>query len=427
VRVLRTALLLACVAAVAVSCDRPGRAAVGGGDVVTLRFWNGFTGPDGRTMLGLVKRFNEENPHVRVVMQRMEWGTYYNKLFVASLGNRGPEVFVIHADNVTRFHHAGFLRPMDDLTGEGGIDATDFDENVWAAVARDGKHLGIPLDIHLLGMFYNRVLFREAGIDRPPATREEFVDALRKLTRDTNGDGANETWGFVFTWLRTNAYTLMRQWGGDVLTPDGKTVILNSPENIAAMQFAVDLIAKEKVALPPENSSSFGGAMIGFRQGRVGLMLEGIYVLPELRRQSGLEVGAAATPVLGKQPAAWGSSHVMCVRKDLDGPELAAAKRFVKFLSDNSLDWAEGGQIPVRKSLRDSDRFHAMTAQYEFSKQIPHAAYWPASPYINEYLSEFDLAVERILKRSQTPEQALKTAADNIRAVLKRYEAEAAP
>ena len=61
------------------------------GDIVphgalTLRFWNGFTGPDGRTMLGLVKRFNEQNPDVHVVMQRMEWGTYYNKLFVANLG-----------------------------------------------------------------------------------------------------------------------------------------------------------------------------------------------------------------------------------------------------------------------------------------------------------------------------------------------------
>lgn len=54
-----------------VSCDR-GAASSGGGDVVTIRFWNGFTGPDGRTMLRLVQRFNRENRGVHVIMQRME-------------------------------------------------------------------------------------------------------------------------------------------------------------------------------------------------------------------------------------------------------------------------------------------------------------------------------------------------------------------
>ena len=59
----------------------------------TVRFWNVFTGPDGRTMLKLIKRFNQENPDIHVIMQRMDAATYYNKLFVAGLGGRAPEVF----------------------------------------------------------------------------------------------------------------------------------------------------------------------------------------------------------------------------------------------------------------------------------------------------------------------------------------------
>ncbi|MFY8052261.1 MAG: ABC transporter substrate-binding protein, partial [Armatimonadaceae bacterium] len=61
---------------------------LGGRKQTTVRFWNGFTGPDGRTMLGLVRKFNAENPDIHVVMQRMDWGTFYNKLFVAGLGGR---------------------------------------------------------------------------------------------------------------------------------------------------------------------------------------------------------------------------------------------------------------------------------------------------------------------------------------------------
>ena len=62
----------------------------------TLRFWNLFSGPDGRTMLGLVRKFNAANPDVNIVMQRMHWSTYYNKLFVAGLGGRAPDVFITH-------------------------------------------------------------------------------------------------------------------------------------------------------------------------------------------------------------------------------------------------------------------------------------------------------------------------------------------
>lgn len=183
------------------SCDR-----VADDGTVTLRYWNGFTGPDGRTMLRLVQRFNRENPDVEVTMQRMDWGTYYNKLFVAGLGNRAPEVFVVHADNLARFTGASFVRPVDDIVGgEDGIDTTDFDENVWAAVERDGKHWGVPLDVHMIGMYYNPKLFRDvglvddAGIAKPPTNQKEFLDAVTRLTIDRGGDPKPEVWGYVFT------------------------------------------------------------------------------------------------------------------------------------------------------------------------------------------------------------------------------------
>src|SRR5213075_1208288 len=122
----RSISLTLCIALAAslLSCDRSGS---GDGQPITLRFWNGFTGPDGRTMLKIVKQFNAANPDVHVMMQRMEWGTYYNKLFVAALGKRAPEVFVIHTDSIPRFRSAGFLHTSDEID----IDKSDLDENVW--------------------------------------------------------------------------------------------------------------------------------------------------------------------------------------------------------------------------------------------------------------------------------------------------------
>lgn len=417
-------------------CDRD-RA---GDGPVTIRFWNGFTGPDGRTMLAIVRRFNDENPDVRIVMQRMEWGTYYNKLFVAAIGGRGPDVFVSHTDSLARFRHAGLLRPVDDLlAGPGGIDPADLDENVWAAAALPGdgreaaRHDALPLDIHLLGMFYNRALFRAAGVvdaageAAPPRTRDEFLDAAARLTRDADGDGRPEQWGFVFTWLRTNVYTLIRQFGGDLFARDddgdAPRETLAAPANVAALRFAADLIRERRVAPSPADFDSF----IGFRQGKVGIVFEGIYMLPELRRQADLDFAAAPLPTLGDRPAAWANSHNLCLSPDLAGRDLEAARRFVVYLSDHSLDWADGGQIPVRKSLRDTPRFAAMTAQRAFAAQIPHAAYMPRVRFVSEYQAEYEQAIERALRGSAAPEAALRRAAADVRRIMARYAADERP
>src|SRR5689334_5995018 len=112
-----------------VGCEK---APISSREVVELRFWNGFTGPDGRTMLGIVREFNASHPGVHVVMQRMLWAQYYNKLFVAGSGGRAPEVFVTHRSALQRFVQAGFVRPADDLLGTNSdqIDPADIDSNI---------------------------------------------------------------------------------------------------------------------------------------------------------------------------------------------------------------------------------------------------------------------------------------------------------
>jgi multiple sugar transport system substrate-binding protein len=389
---------------------------------VTIRYWNGFTGPDGITMLRLVRRFNRENPDVNVLVQRMDWATYYNKLFVAGIGRRAPEVFVLQTLAMLRFARAHFVRSLDDLVaGADGLDVRQIPPNIWSSVEVAGKHYGVPLDIWTLGMYYNRRLFREAGIvdargePKPPTNRKEFLDAARRLTR-RGQNGAPDRWGYVFTNFESNVYTLMRQFGGAFFTPDYSRCVLNNPQNVAALQFCVDLIRKARVAPPPENFD----AWIGFRQGRVGMAFEGIYMLADLQRQTDLDYGGAPVPQFGPYPGVWTGSHNLCLRSDLQGRQLEASWRFIKFLSDNSLDWAAGGQIPVRADLRRTTRFRAMPIQAAFARQIPIVSYLPRIPFIFEFQTEFNTAIEKALRGSATPQQALAIAEANINRVIAR-------
>lgn len=394
-------------------------------NAVSIRFWNGFTGPDGRTMLHLVKRFNEQNPEINVLMQRMDWATYYNKLYVSGLGGRAPELFVLQTHAVPRFADAKFVRPIDDLLSRATtVDVSDLDTNVWEAVHIDGKHFGLPLDVWPMGMYYNRKLFREAGIvdsngeARPPTTHDEFMDAVKRLTvaAGATKPKSAEQWGFTFTYFESNLYTLMNQFGGQFFNADMSQCIINDPHNVEALQFCVDLINKYKCAPSPQNFDSW----IGFRQGKIGIVFEGVYMLADLQKQKDLDFAGAPVPKIGHSQAVWAGSHNLCLRSDLKGKELDAAWKFMTFLSDNSLDWAEGGQVPVRRSLRNSDRFRAMAVQAQFARQIPNVVYLPRLQSIFEFQTEFNSAVEKALRGSATPQQALDTCAANLNKIIAR-------
>jgi len=389
-----------------------------------IRFWNGYTGPDGRMMLRMVTRFNAENQDVKVIMQRMDWATFYNKLFVAGMSDRAPEVFIVHNDALERFIYAGFIQPLDEfIEGENGIDLNDFESKALDVVTRERKHYAIPLDIYAVGLYYNKDLFVKAGIiDKkgealPPTTRDEFLSAAQKMTLDTDGDGINDQWGFVFTIPRHNIFTIMKQFGGEFFTEDRKRAIFDNPQNIAALQFALDLIQKYKVAPKPQNIDSW----IGFRQGKVGMAIEGIYMLADLQRQQDLDFSGAPIPLLGKQPAVWAGSSNFCITTGMKKKKQQAAWRFIKFFSDNSLDWAASGQIPSRKSLRNTEEFRKMDVQYQFSKQVPYVAFQPHVPFVFEFASEFDVALEKALVGSASPKEALQTAVSNVNKVIERW------
>ncbi|MEJ5253023.1 MAG: extracellular solute-binding protein, partial [Armatimonadota bacterium] len=79
-----------------------------------IRFWNGFTGPDGATMERIVKQFERETG-IRVKMQIIPWATYYDKLILSLAYGGAPDVFICHANRIAEFARYGVFRPFDDL------------------------------------------------------------------------------------------------------------------------------------------------------------------------------------------------------------------------------------------------------------------------------------------------------------------------
>ena len=424
-KVLLSLTLAALLITFLVSGCAPRQSAGRDGSRIVINYWNGFTGPDGKTMTAMVQQFQQENPDIEVKMQLIPWGTYYDKLTLSLAYGGAPDVFIIQAARFPEFASFHTLRPLTDLyaTTLPHLGASQFAPVPWKESFYQGTHYALPLDTHPIGLYYNTKLFQDAGIvdaqgrAKPPATLDEFLADAKKLTKDTTGAGGPpDQWGFVIANQHTTWLTFAHQFGGDILTPDGKHGTMSSPACLQATHLLCDLIYKYKVAPKPEGIDSW----LALRQGKVAMSMEGIYMLSSLQETTGLQFAGAPVPQFGPDKGVWGGSHLLCEPAGADPAHVRAGWRLMRFLSAHSLTWGIGGQVPARLSVLDSKAFQSLPVQSQFAKQLSYVEYDPQIPKANALNQFVDPAIEAALLQLQSPEDAMRDADRRIDQLLKR-------
>lgn len=108
----------------------------------------------------------------------------------------------------------------------------------------DGKLYGVPWDLGIVGFWYNKTLFTQAGIDAPPTTWSELLDDVQKL-EDAGitpiALGAGDKWPAMF-WY---AYLALRMGGADVMQQAAVDHNFNDPAFLEAGQKLEELIAMD--------------------------------------------------------------------------------------------------------------------------------------------------------------------------------------
>lgn len=371
-----------------------------------LGFWNGFSGPDGKTMEGIVHRFNLEHPGIQVRMQIIPWGTYYDKLTLGLAYGGAPDVFILHESRVAEYASHDALAPMNDLPG---IDRKDFVEKAWQVGLWKGRRFGLPLDCHPLGMYYNTDLFERAGIARPPATLAEFIEDGKRLTHDGQ-------WGFSMTDIHLVGSTFLYQFGANLLNPDFTRSALESPESNQAVETLLSFSDKEKISPPPQGND----AWMGFQMGRVGMVFQGTWMVESLDHQKDLRYAVAPVPSFGPIRAVWAGSHTLCMPATISPERRRAAITFIAYLSEHSLDWAKGGQVPVRLSILHSPDFAKLKIMRVFAEELPYIHYEPFAVTANQVAPFADSAIDAALNHVDAPAPLLRAAARRIDNVLRR-------
>jgi multiple sugar transport system substrate-binding protein len=384
-----------------------------GDGIVRLNYWTIFTGPDGKIMYNIVQEYNKQY-HEQVEVKLSVWSEdeYYNKLIPAVASGTAPEIGIIHISRLSKYAVKGILQPLDDLAIKMGLSEKDFPLYLWKAGIIDGKRYTIPLDIHPLGLYYNVDLLNKAGFSKPPENLEEFLKMAKACTRDLDGDGKPDQWGFATAKMMISRiyWSLLHQYGGRAVAEDGSSPAYDSPEGIQALRFLSDLTYKYKIAPVIFNPD---GEFTLFEQKKLAFHINGIWVLSELRTKKDLNFEIAPIPMFGKKKAVWGDSHnfVFFKQRKKDLGEIDAAGKFVSYLLDHSLEWAKAGQVPARTKIRNSYEFNQLRDQVAFARQEDYISVSTMTANYNAIWSPITDEITNALLGRDTPENALKKAA----------------
>jgi multiple sugar transport system substrate-binding protein len=242
---------------------------------------------------------------------------YTTKLDLMIASGDPPAIYAPFSDRGYRYYAArGLSQPLDDYVARDKLDLSDFHPDGMKGCHWNGQLMAMPLDLWPHMIFYNKNIFREAGIDALTTdwndtawTTDKYLEIARKLTKQDGGQVKQFGSDAYFSYW-ASGWTF----GGDFLPADTyETGIVSDfagdkDDRVkAAVQWAADLMLKEKVAPTPAQSQQVqAGAPSLFMSGKIGMGIGNIGNLADLSKVTAFEWGVAPSP----QPPAGAKRHL---------------------------------------------------------------------------------------------------------------------
>lgn len=193
----------------------------------------------------------EEKTGVAIEIVPVSSDSYSTKLQATLAGGTNPDIAVIDAGNMSiQMAAKDVLLELDEFGVEEYKDR--FYESVWNDMVYDGKVHGLRITANNLGLYYNKEMFDEHGLEYPTEdwTWEDLREAAKILTDEENSifgldlPISNETGGYTFVWL-----PFLWQNNGELLSEDRTQAAFNSEAAAEALEFW-KVMAQEDKSVP---------------------------------------------------------------------------------------------------------------------------------------------------------------------------------
>jgi sn-glycerol 3-phosphate transport system substrate-binding protein len=371
-------------------------------------------GPLTATIEGMAKEFTQLHPHITV--KPVYTGSYADTTVKAQAGVQSknpPDVAVLLSTELYSLLDMDAILPLDDfIAKESGDYLSDFYPAFMANSQTEGHTYSIPFQRSTIVLYYNKELFKAAGLDpeKAPQTWEEMRDYAKKLTKDGTWGLEIPVSGFAYWMFQTFAL----QNGDNLMSPDGKKVMFDTPENVEALQFWSDLAMKDKVM--PQGVTEWGTVPSDFIEGKTAMMYHTTGNLSNVKNNAKFDFGVSFLPQNKSygSPTGGGNFYIF---KGINEKKQEAAWEFIKFMTETerAAQWSiDTGYVAVKKSAYETERMKSYAADFSPAlvarDQLEYAAAELSTHNNGKVSKALSDQLQAVLTGTAQPAEALKKA-----------------
>ncbi|MBB6669464.1 ABC transporter substrate-binding protein [Cohnella nanjingensis] len=391
---------------------------VGGDKEETVNFWVNWGGDFKKDFQKyVIDEFEKKYPNIKVKMTYVE-GT--DKLLTSIAGGNPPDVAQLDRFMVGSWAAKGSLEDLTSLVERDSINKDDYYPAVWAEANYNDKTYALPWGTDDRAMYYNKTLFKEAGLDpnKPPTTISE-LDRMAEQIFKKGGNGKYDRVGFIPWMSQGSIYTYSWNWGGKF--EDNGQLTLNDPQNVKALEWMAGYAKKYNIA----NLSSFSNAMgqtglNPFWTGKVGFIVDGNWILNDLAKtKPQFEWGVIPVPAPdGHEPTTWSGGFSYVMPKGAKHKE--AAWTLMKFIAgyDGTLLWAKrptaGNDITAMPRVNSELKMDENPNLKVFLDLMPNAKFRPVTPVGQKMWDELFRVQDLAINGKGEPQALLDEVKKNI-------------
>lgn len=344
---------------------------------VKLTVWTGFTGGDRPGYTQIVKDFNASHKNIQVSMVVQPWDTITQKLPSAWLTGSGPDIAAPSFDPnvIAQYVKTSSVLPLTATgSGDGKINVDKIAPALTKEYTYNGKLYAVPANYATLSLYYNKKMFKDAGIAAPPKTVAEFQADAKKLTK------GSKQYGLVLADNQTIQMWPILQWleGGDIV--DAKSCsVLQTPQNQAALKTWSDMVVNDKIS-PVGLTGAEADSL--FSAGKAAMEMNGPWAAPGYK-SAGIDLGVAPIPA-GKdgQSVTLGSTAPLAISAKTKYPD--QAQQFLAYWTSKTAQQKFSlatGFPTLRTDLASDPSLKANEIISTFTEQVPNARlYLPRVP-----------------------------------------------
>ncbi|GAA3407316.1 ABC transporter substrate-binding protein [Paenibacillus hodogayensis] len=234
---------------------------------VTLKI--GLPGAYDITNKKIIEGFQAKYPHIKLDIDESPWADFTKKIVTSIAGNNPPDIWFQENAVIVGYGKRGVAENLEPYIKR-DLKTADYIEALTAAKSTDGKVYGIPHGINSTALAYNKKLFQDNNVPLPTDnwTYQDMIDAAKKLTKDTDGDGKSDIFGFnTANSIALGWIPWMKATGGSALDSSMTKATFTDPKSIEGLTKWADTINKDKISPTRQQQ----GTMKYFEEGKVAM------------------------------------------------------------------------------------------------------------------------------------------------------------